>query len=79
MNSRSSNPLIGITKTATGSLNLKRLNPEGYKSAEKALSAVIGGKVSESRLTQAAKDAKKARQIQLVINNYYAGKYNQNK
>ncbi len=79
MNSRSSNPLIGITKTATGSLNLKRLNPEGYKSAEKALSAVIGGKVSESRLTQATKDAKKARQIQLVINNYYAGKYNQNK
>lgn len=76
MNPASSNPLIGATGTATGSFNLRALNPEGYLQAEKALSRVIKSKVTEDNLIKASQDPKTARQMQLVINNYYSGKYN---
>lgn len=76
MNHNSPNVLLKATGTATGSFNLKELNPRGYANAEKALSQVLGGKVTEERLIEAGKDAKKARQLQLVINNYYLGLYN---
>jgi hypothetical protein len=76
MNPHSPNPLIGATGTATGSFNLRALNPKGYAGAEKALTKVIKGAVTEDNLSRAGRDPRTARQIQLVINNYYSGKYN---
>jgi tRNA A-37 threonylcarbamoyl transferase component Bud32 len=76
MNPESPNPFIRITGTATGSFNLRELNPKGYERAETALRQVIKGEVNEDNIISAGKDPKIARQMQLVINNYYLGRYN---
>jgi len=76
MNPESANPLLRATGTATGSFNLRKFNESGYVAAERALARVIGRDVSEDAIIAAGKDPLKARQIQLVINNFYEGKYN---
>jgi len=77
MNPPSPNVLLAVTGTTTGSFNLKKLNPQGYAKAAAALSTVIGGSISEERIIESARDPRKARQMQRVINNFYEGKYNQ--
>lgn len=77
MNPESPNVLLAVTGTTTGSFNLRTLNPSGYKKAESALARVLKDKVSEENLIKASKDARTARQIQIVINNFYEGKYNE--
>ena len=76
MNPPSRNPLLKATGTATGSFNLRRFNDSGYKAAESAMKKVLKGEVSEDNIIKAGRDPKTARQLQVVVNNYYLGKYN---
>lgn len=76
MNPESPNPLLKATGTATGSFNLRRFNNKGYVAAEKAMKTLLKGDVTEDRIIKAGKDPKTAKQLQLIVNNYYQGKYN---
>ena len=76
MNPASPNPLLKATGTATGSFNLRRFNNSGYLAAEKAMKTVLKGDVSEDRIIKAGSNPKTAKQLQLIVNNYYQGKYN---
>jgi hypothetical protein len=76
MNPSSPNPLLKATGTATGSFNLRQFNNAGYEAAEKAMKKVLKGEVSEDRIIKAGSNPATARQLQLIVNNYYEGKYN---